>query len=345
MACIACGGHEATRFVGTAMDDAAADSSVRLTLVLWPRTDSTFVGHLQVDMPIGIAGGVSAWHGKDGLVLYAISDNGDTTSWGTRLTGPEIGGLYEVTGGPHKGLAGTWRARLQDGPPPSAETLRRYARSAWIPPFDAVWPGVIAAALLVLAARWVRSAPETTIDLLADAYEEHGVGGWLALFTAGQIVGLLVMPLRGVHFLDIIEKGTWHVGAVIPGLRGMLVVEKLVFLVQVTAPPVGLYLIAKRSRFAPRYWFAYLAAVGIFSAYDLAAGAWVSAAAERVLSSDGSADTTTQTAQTANLRNVLTTILWSCYWARSKRVRARFGQCAHDEPPTSLPAAAPALAD
>ena len=32
MGCLACGGHEATHFVGTAMDDAAADSSVRLTL-------------------------------------------------------------------------------------------------------------------------------------------------------------------------------------------------------------------------------------------------------------------------------------------------------------------------
>src|SRR6478609_8854734 len=87
VACIACGGHEATHFVGTAMDVAAADSSVRLTLVLWPRTDSTFAGHLKVDMPIGIDGGVSAWHGKDGLALYSIADNGDTTNWGTRQSG------------------------------------------------------------------------------------------------------------------------------------------------------------------------------------------------------------------------------------------------------------------
>jgi hypothetical protein len=343
---VACGGHDGTRFTGSAMDDAAADSSAQLTLVLWPATDSAFVGHLQAERPVEIEGTLHAWHDKDGLVMYNIASNGDTTTWRSRLSGAEIGGQYEVTGGPHSGQGGTWRARLQDGPPPSAETLRRHARSAWIPPLDAIWPGMIVAVLLVLVVQWVRRAPEITIDPQVDAFEDHRVAGWLALFAAGQTVGLLVMLTRSVHFLDFIDQGTWRIGAVVPGLRGLLAIEKLMFLVQLVAPAVGLYLIAKRSRFAPRYWFAYLAAVGTFAAFDTGTGLWVEHVVDRIFPSGGSDDQTRQGTHAMNLRAVLISILWCCYWARSTRVRARFGQRALDEVPASVPVVAePALGD
>jgi len=152
-----------------------------------------------------------------------------------------------------------------------------------------------------------------------------------------------MMLTRSAHFLDFIDKGTWRIGAVVPGLRGLLVIEKLMFLVQLAAPAVGLYLIAKRSRFAPRYWFAYLAAVGTFAAFDIGTGLWVEYSIDHVLHSDGSDDQTRQSMHAMNLRAVLIAILWCCYWARSKRVRARFGQGALDVAPASVPVVAEAL--
>jgi len=336
---VACGGHEATRLVGTAMDDAAADSSARLTLVLWPVTDSTFAGHLQVDAPVAIAGGASAWHGKEGLTIYNISADGDTTIWKSRLSGAEIGGVYEVTGGGHSGQGGTWRARLEDGPPPTPQTLRRHARMAWIPTLDAVWPAIVVALLLTSAVRWIRSAPEITIDPRTDAFEDHRVVGWLALFSAGQIVAIILALGRSTKFFDFIERGSWSSGAAIPGLHGLLVVEKLAFLVQLTAPAVGLYLIARRSRFAPRFWFAYFAVIGTYAAVDLGIGAWIEASVDSLLHADRSGDATRQTTHTTNLRAVLAALIWCSYWARSTRVRARFGQRALDEPPLSVPLA------
>jgi len=335
--CAACGGHEATRLVGSAMDDAAADSSARLTLVLWPVTDSTYAGHLQVDAPVAIAGAASAWHGKEGLTIYNISADGDTTVWKSRLAGAEIGGVYEVTGGGHSGQGGTWRARLEDGPPPTRQALRRHARLAWIPTLDAIWPAIVVAVLLTLAVRWVRRAPEITIDPRTDAFENHRIGGWLALFSAGQIVAIALALGRSTNFFDFIDRGSWSSGAAIPGLHGLLVVEKIAFLVQLTAPAVGLYLIARRSRFAPRFWFAYFAFVGAYAAVDLAIGAWIESSVDSLLHADRSGDATRQNTHSTNLRALLAALLWCSYWARSTRVRARFGQRALDEPPLSVP--------
>jgi hypothetical protein len=343
--CAACGGHEATRFVGSAMDDAAADSSARLTLVLWPSSDSMFVGHLRVDAPLGIEGAASAWHGKEGFTIYNISTDGDTTVWKSRFDGTEIGGVFEVTGGGHSGQGGTWRARLAEGPPPTRQTLQRYARLKWIPPFHAIWPGIVVAVLLVLTVRWVRSAPEITIDPRIDAFEDHRLWGWLALFSAGQCVNIVFMIVHSAGFLDVVKDGGWSSGAAIPGLHGLLVVEKTAFLVRLSAPVVGLYLIAKRSRFAPRFWFAYMASLGVYAAFDLASGAWIEASVDDLLNPAGRFDARRASTHEANLRLVLTAILWSCYWARSTRVRARFGQRALDEPAPSVPLVAPVPGD
>jgi hypothetical protein len=331
--CAACGGHEATRLVGSAMDDAAADSAARLTLVLWPVTDSTFAGQLQVDAPVSIAGAASAWHGKEGLTIYNISGDGDTTVWKSRLSGAEIGGVYEVTGGGHSGQGGTWRAHLEDGPPPTPQMLRRHARLKWIPTLDAIWPGIVVAILLTLAVRWIRRTPQITRDAQTDAFEDHRIAGWLALFSLGQAAAIVMALVRSTKFLDFIERGSWSSAAAIPGLHGMLVVEKLAFLVQLTAPAVGLYLIARRSRFAPRFWFAYFAFVGTYAALDLGMGAWIESSVDGLLHADRSGDATRQSTHTKNLRALLAALLWCSYWARSARVRARFGQRALDEPP------------
>jgi hypothetical protein len=330
----ACGGHEASRYVGSVMDDSAADSASTLTLTIWPRTDSTFTGHAIVAQPVGRGGAASAWNEGTTLKLYSLSADGDTIVWTSTQSGAALGGTYEVIGGVFRGQGGTWRARLVSGPPASPETLRRAAQRVPLPPIDAVWPALVLVALVAACARWVRAAPVRPSDAVTDPLGviDRSIGGWLIFFMFGQIVSVATLAYQLPHAIDQLDIGSWALGAAVMGMRGALVVEKLAMLLRIVAPLLGLWLIWNRSRFAPRFWLVYLVLVAAFLVLDHLAATWIHAQSEALVGPTR-ADEFVEAQPTASfttLRLAVILLIWSMYWCRSERVRRRFGHAALD---------------
>ena len=342
----ACGGNDASRYTGSAMDDSAADSAASFTLTIWPRRDTTFGGHLRVGDPVGRSGGVSAWHEGATLKLYSVSADGDTVVWTSAQTGTSIGGTYEVVGGGASGLGGTWRAKLESGPPVSPDALSHALHKVPVPPIDAVWPGIAFALLLAACTRWVRAAPVPTSAALQDPFTvaDRSVGGWLAFFVFGQVVGLASLAYGLRDATDFLSADTWELGAAVSGLRGTLVFEKLLRVSRGVAMIVGLRLIATRSRYAPRFWFAFLVMMAAYLVADQVVGSWINEQTTALTGAPPSDHLERQhsRARLANLMSGGVMLLWSMYWCYSSRVRARFGLAALDgaEPLPTAPQAA-----
>jgi hypothetical protein len=286
--------------------------------------------------PVGRGGGLWARHDGTALKLFSVTDDGDTTIWVSAKSGDAIGGNYEVTGGVSKGLGGTWRARLVSGPPATREALLGAQRGAALLPLEAVWPALLFFLLLGACVRWVLTAPTPHAEALRDPFGigETSVGGWLALFAFGQVVGIAMVAYECRNLLDFLGNGTWELGAAVPGLRGVVVVEKLVTITRLVAMIVGLRLIMIRSRYAPRFWFAYLVLVAAYLLADQAAAPWLESQSRAVAGpprSDGF-DATSTRPHLSGLQSTVVLLLWSWYWCNSARVRARFGLGALDKP-------------
>jgi len=323
------------------MDDSAADSAGQLTLTIWPRRDTTFGGFLSVRDPVGRRGGVSAWHDGTTLKLYSVSADGDTVVWTSAQSGTSIGGTYEVIGGSASGPGGTWRAKLESGPPASPDALNRALHEVPVPPIDAVWPGIALAILLAACTRWVRAAPAPPSAALLHPFSEvdRSVRGWLAFFVFGQVVSIAYLAYGLRNATDIVSPANWELGAAVSGLRGSLVVESLAVVTRGVAMIVGLRLIATRSRYAPRFWFAYLVVTAAYLVGDHLVGSWIDEQTTNLTGALRSDDLVEQRSRAtfADLRAAGVLLVWSMYWCRSSRVRARFGLAALDGP-APLPA-------
>jgi hypothetical protein len=311
------------------MTDAAPDSAAALTLTFWAHTDTSFGGYLRVGPPVSVGGGAYGWHDDGALQIATVSNAGDTVIWTSRAVDTLIGGHYRVTGGPHDGQAGTWRARLQRGSAATQASLRKRDRTAVT--MGAVL-GAVAVLVLVLAvARWIRREPLPPLPPQGDAWSAFArlrcISGFLAWFLIGQSVAPVIALARLPAATDMI-RDSWPLGALSPLMHPLLVLELVFHVAQVIVPLGGVFLIIKRSRFAPRYWFAYLAVLALYAVVDIGGAAIFSDQLAHYVPTDASSNAEQAGARSSNLRLLLWSAVWALYWLRSERVRATFGSTA-----------------
>jgi hypothetical protein len=315
----------ATEYHGSATTDAVSDSAASLRIVFWTRTDTSFSGYLVAGAPAEIHGSAYGWHERSALKIATVSTGSDTIIWTSHKSDDEIGGRFEIVGGPRAGQEGTWRAQLAKGSAASPETLRT-------PTFGSLALRVVAALLLTLvigaaASRWVWRdpvPPEPEVDSFA-TNPLIGVSGWLALFVIGQSIIVVTRALAMPEALASLGGASWDLGTLAPALRPMLVIEAAFHVLQVVGPIGGVYLVAKHNRYAPRFWFAYLIVAIALVLLDLAVMPLVSARLELALSYTPDWNREMNQALRENARGLIGMLVWTLYWIKSQRVKATFG--------------------
>jgi hypothetical protein len=208
---------------------------------------------------------------------------------------------------------------------------------------------------IAAATRWTRAAPvaptagdDSGTPIAADRPLPR-ISGWLSLFLFGQCIALLV-ALGSLVKLPASVRDGFKLGAVVVALRPLLVLESAMYVLLPASIVIGIVLIVRRDRHAPRFWFAYLVLSAVYLAVDLAIGEYLNAQLTVLLGSGYTDAPSVRGSSTmAMLRQILFTVAWALYWARSERVRATFGAAALDrtarlvmQPDVAVVAAAPA---
>lgn len=330
----ACADQSATQYVGVVMNESDPEAEGSLRLTLFERSDTAFSGVMELGAPAAGTGSAYAWHEQGELRIVTVgATTSDTIYWSSRLSDAALGGQFEITGGERAGQTGTWRGRLVKGMPASPATLQR-PRPTPLPPWTATWPAVLLAIAVVLLARWIRRAPAAAADA-ADG-PRIPIGGWLTFFMVAQVLGILASTAR----LGMVHEeyvGGLAVGAAIPVMQPLIVLETIMQLASGVVAAGGLWLTAKRSRYAPRYWLAYFGTVAAYVVVDLFATRGLNAQLTLLV---GTSDTM-QAEAGATTRNLLRQLAvvaaWAAYWVRSRRVRTTFGAAALDRIATPRP--------
>lgn len=342
MIAAACSDGSATRYAGSVMDETAPQSLGSLRLTFFSRTDSSFAGVMELGAPAHGTGTAYAWFEDGDLRIVTVgSRSGDTIRWTSTLTDTTLGGRYLVTGGRHAGQQGTWRARLVSGPPATPATLRS-PPPAPVPTVSSLWPLLLLLMAAVALGRWIRRAPGAAAG---EAYSPSGrrrVGGWLVVFFVGQLL-TVVTWFTGVDRSWTDYTRTLGSAAVFVGLRPLIVLETAMFMLSLPIVLVGLFLLARRSRCTPRYWFSYHMGIALYVLADHAAMAFIHPQMARLYGDHALARSTASGTMTGRLGTVVAALIWSLYWVRSRRVRATFGAAALDREVT-LPPATPSEA-
>jgi len=326
------------------MNEASPEAAGSLRLTLFARTDTSFTGVIELGPPAHGTGGAYVWHeGSELRISSVAASSGDTIYWTSKLTDEGIGGKFEITGGPREGQGGTWRARLTKGPPATVETLRLPNRGPRTPT-TAMWPVLVVLAIGVGLTYWVRTAPERMIASAATAPRIRllndrtpGISGWLLLFVIGQGASILSSLIQFGSFRKEYTE-SMGVGAIVAGMQPLLVLE---LTLQILAPllvVVGIILAVRHHRYAPRYWFSYLAFSVVFLALDLAMMYHIKARLGALLGATYlAASTQYDLIARGLLRALVVSTLWAVYWTRSERVRVTFGAAALDRTALPLP--------
>jgi hypothetical protein len=330
---LACHGGEATRYSGSAMNDALPEKEGTIQLTLFSRSDTAFQGVVEVGAPLSGTGSAYAWNeGSDFKIVTVAASGGDTIVWTSKHTEAGLGGRFEITGGEHAGQGGTWRARLVSGPPATEATLRR-PMGFPTAPLTALWPALVLALILAAAARWVGATPLPVVrDVTEPASAVRapaGISGWLALFVLGQGMAVIV-ALFGLTKLMEETRAGLAVGAVVSGMSALLVLEGAMRLLTPILGIVGLILTVRRDRRVPRFWFGYLALLIGYVAIDLIMMVQIRLELDRLIGSSYADVAERQSTRSEMLRRIFFTSVWLLYWTRSKRVRATFGLAALD---------------
>jgi len=333
------------------MNDANPETSARFTLTLYSRSDTSFAGILELGPPETGTGSAYAWYQGPELKIISVAAAGsDTMLWTSKLSDEELGGRYEITGGKRAGQHGTWRASLTKGLPATPATLRSPHTLAF-PPVSALGPLLLAIFSAAWLARWIRRTPEPVVGdagVVVPApegiREYAGISGWLALFVAAQIIGLVPLLMR-VREIRTEYDGGMGVGAAVRGVQSMMVLETTLQLVTPVIVLVGIVLIVRRDRYAPRYWFGYFVVNAVYMAVDLTFTAFFHLELKRLLGAayDESAARGGVITQRMILQ-LIGSVLWALYWVRSRRVRATFGAAALDRTAFAVRGSAMALA-
>jgi hypothetical protein len=333
----ACTDPNVIEYRGTAMNEARPDSAGEVVLTLWERSDTSFSGYVRIAEPVGFRAPVYAWHEGSAFMAVAVPDSGgDTLRFSSRTTEDSIGGVFTIRGA-SGAKGGIWRAHRTRGPQVSTATLTSK------PAANFHLGGILAAlaviALLVAAARWVHRTPLPDRGSIPEAHsrfsELSGIGGWLALFVIGQILSPITLLLQSGELFSGVQASV-TLEPIAPLILPVVIVESFVHLARFVLPIVGVVLIVKRNRLAPRYWFIYLVGLAVFCGIDMLVAGIMGSQLERVI---GVGFDSGDSGTTDNLRLMLWSAVWATYWAQSLRVRATFGADAFDRPLVGKPVA------
>src|SRR5262249_37250424 len=200
--------------------------------------------------------------------------NGDTTRWMSRTRDSTIGGRFSVIGGPRPGSGGTRHPPLRHRPPARAPPPRPRASSGPHAPILARLPFlalIFWAPLLIRRRPW----PPAPVPPAYPAFSSVpvGISGWLLLFTIGQIATpLTIIGRSGPMFESLDNSPLWDAGGFVWFLRPLIVIERLIRMMQVALPVIGVILIVRRSRFTPRFWVAYFSVMFAYTMTDIVCG-------------------------------------------------------------------------
>jgi len=339
-----CAGSRVSRYQGTATSDADA-KPLQLTLTVTSRADTSFGAYMKVGTWPARSGDGFGWFPNETLNLLTISPAGDTVLWKSSRYENELAGRYAVLGGGRSGEVGYWSARLVHGVSLGAikHGLGIVARV-----------GIVAEPLLTLliilafgwfVARWILRAPaRSTSSTPATPFRRdlEGVGGWLAFFVLGQSVTALLALVRIPELWSSIAEGTWDLGGALGGVRWLLVLESVFHVGRIAIPVVGIYLIARRKRTAPRLWYAYLLTLLAYALTDIIAAESMRQQLMAIFARERAEQVSAEMLKAARLNIQLTifALIWAAYWVKSDRVRLTFGHGALDraeEPATVSP--------
>ena len=154
-----------------------------------------------------------------------------------------------------------------------------------------------------------------------------GVAGWLLAFLVVQ-AALCLWTLSTVtdalNGFESLTEMSFNGGAL---YRPLVLLESFSHVVQALAPLGGFYLVARKSRWAPRYWMTFLLFMAAFFILDLAGGYVLAAessgsAGAPTLNNDPSGSVILTLINTLSM--VAWAIGWAIYWGRSVRVRNTF---------------------
>lgn len=312
---------------GAARSSSAPHSPASLELSMFSRNDTLSVGWLAIGEPL-IGSGVTAAfrQGQDSIVLVTASASGDTIVWLSPHPTEALGGEYRIVAGQYAGQSGQWSLR----PDPVLAGGVRLA-------------GAVAFAILILAgvywlanryapAYWRRRGDSDAVLTEWQEREWTHIGGWLGFFVLGGVGTCVYLLFTMGQVTSTVAGNTWMLGAAVRWFRAGLFVEGTAHLLQLFGTLFGLVLIFRRSPLAPVFWIALLTTSVIYGIYDLSAMSGFETQLERALGSslDSDTDRDIATAATRNARLVVFGLLWSLYWAKSKRVFARFAPAKHD---------------
>lgn len=332
VALLACDDPNVIEYRGSAMTEAAPDSAASLAITFWSHTDSSFRGFVKAGSPMSMGGSAYAWHEHGMLKIVTVSPSGDTLVWRSRAADDSIGGTFEAIGA-SKDVGGTWRAHRVKGHPASAATLRLPARVDWLAPALMVWPAIFL--VMLLAVRWIGRKPIPPGP--PPIGRTRGIGGWLAFFCLGQAAGTVLSSVRFPSDIDSMTGPTWTLGAVSPVLRPTLMFEMSFSVAHIVLPAVGLFLIFRRNRYAPRYWFAVMIAFAVYAALDIGAGVTLHSQLLDRLGPRFASGKDASSALRQNVGMLIAALLWALYWARSVRVRSTLGADGIDRPMPTPP--------
>lgn len=305
---------------GTVVNAQLRDRPATLEFSVFERSDSTTTGWLKVGPPLGGSGIAAVLEQDlDSLYLYSTSQTGDTIVWASATRTGSIGGSYWINGGPYTGQGGTWQLEPQPRIPVATLVLAAL--------FIAVSVLLMIYAVAVYSCdrwwKWQEGRPVRITD--AQLRDWRSIGGWLAWIVVTSCILVVYMLARVTEIGDSFGS-TWMLGAVIPSIKPVLLIESAAHLLQVLGVGLGVVLIIRRSALAPPYWIALLVAMACYAVYDLGATEAFRLRFNNVFGAEASAEFAreAQEAVTQNTRMVLSAAIWSLYWLRSRRVRVAF---------------------
>ena len=286
------------------------------------RKDTIATGWMRIGKPLADSGMAYGFvRTGDSLVILSASASGDSIVWFSNTIKGSLGGRYKVIAGSSAGQVGEW----QLSPQPVT------SRSLLI--CGAIAIGLLVTGLLAYIAdrsskRWWLRRSMTPLPALSLLQEDEwrAISGWLAVFVVSCVVSCALLLARLGSVGESLGTNAWMFGPVIPEFRPVLFVESISHVVNVAGIILGLTLTLRRSKSTPLFWLLFLVTMGAYALFDIIAGGDLAFQMRRTMGDEmGRAfERGAQSALSTNARLLLFSVIWSGYWARSKRVRVRF---------------------
>ncbi|MGH7679285.1 MAG: hypothetical protein ACRENU_12510 [Gemmatimonadaceae bacterium] len=321
---------------GTIVNNQLPDARVPLELFIFHRSDSATSGWLRSGPPLetkGLTGVVVS--GEDSLYLVTYAASGDTIVFGSETRTGDIGGEFWVSSGRHLGQGGSWR--LVPAPRLSPATLGMMA---------CLIAGGALLGLFALAGygadrwwSWRNRQPLAVTDM--QRAQMSSVGGWLVFIIVVQSIVAISLVVR---YREVGEGlgDAWMLGAALGGFRPVLLIESATHVLQLLGLVGGIVLIVVKARITPVFWMAFLLTMLSYALFDITATGMMADRMVTLFGAESAAEfrSETEAAKRMNMRLIVGALVWSLYWARSRRVALVFAPKATGgaSPPPSQPA-------